>query len=71
MVGIQNEIGAIKIWPEMYDDPYNSKALPLIWKVVVLSLVVTSRCINDNIFLAFFIKLAKNSSNTKSTLVSV
>jgi hypothetical protein len=30
MVGIQNEIGAIKIWPEMYDDPYNSKALPLI-----------------------------------------
>jgi hypothetical protein len=30
MVGIQTEIGAIKIGPEMYDGPYNSKALPFI-----------------------------------------
>jgi len=30
MVGIQNEIGAIKIGPKMYDDPYNNKALPLV-----------------------------------------
>jgi hypothetical protein len=30
VVSIQNEIDAIKIRPEMYDDPYNSKALPLI-----------------------------------------
>jgi hypothetical protein len=27
MVGIQSEVGAIKIGPEMYDDPYNSKTL--------------------------------------------
>jgi len=30
MVGIQTEIGAIKIKPEMYDGPYNSKALPFV-----------------------------------------
>jgi hypothetical protein len=71
MVSIQSEIGAIKIGPEMYDGPYNSKALPLVCRVVALSLVVTSRCIGDNIFLAFLIKLAKNSSNTKSTPIGV
>ncbi len=30
VVGIQSEIGAIKIGPEMYDDPYNSKTFPFI-----------------------------------------
>jgi hypothetical protein len=30
MVSIQNEFGAIKIGPEMYDDPYNNKTLPFI-----------------------------------------
>jgi hypothetical protein len=30
MVGIQNELGAIKIRLEMYDDPYNSKTLPFV-----------------------------------------
>jgi len=30
VVGMQNEIGAIKIGPEMYDGPYNSKALPFV-----------------------------------------
>jgi hypothetical protein len=30
LVSIQSEIRAIKIGLEMYDDPYNSKALPLI-----------------------------------------
>jgi hypothetical protein len=30
MVGIQNEFGAIKIRPEMYDGPYNSKTLPFV-----------------------------------------
>jgi len=30
VVDIQSEIGAIKIGPEMYDGPYNSKALPLV-----------------------------------------
>jgi hypothetical protein len=30
MVGIQSEIGAINIGLEMYDDPYNNKALPLV-----------------------------------------
>jgi len=30
VVGIQNELGAIKIGPEMYDSPYNNKTLPLI-----------------------------------------
>jgi hypothetical protein len=30
MVDIQNELGAVKIGPEMYDDPYNSKTFPLI-----------------------------------------
>ncbi len=69
-VGIQSEIRAIKIGPKMYDSPYNSKALPLIWRVVALSLIV-SGFIGDNIFFTFFIKLAKNSSNTKSTPVSV
>jgi hypothetical protein len=55
----------------MYDSPYNSKTLPLVWRVVVLNLVVALGCIGDNIFLAFFIKLAKNNTNTKSTPVSV
>jgi hypothetical protein len=27
VVGIQNEIGAIKIRPEIYDGPYNNKTL--------------------------------------------
>jgi len=30
VVGIQSELNAIKIGPEMYDDPYNIKTLPLI-----------------------------------------
>jgi hypothetical protein len=30
VVRIQSEIGAIKIRLEMYNDPYNSKALPLV-----------------------------------------
>jgi len=30
VVDIQSEIGAIKIGPEMYDSPYNNKALPLV-----------------------------------------
>jgi hypothetical protein len=30
MVDIQSEIGAIKIGPKMYDDPYNNNALPLV-----------------------------------------
>jgi hypothetical protein len=30
VVDIQSEIGAIKIGPEMYDDPYNSKAFPFV-----------------------------------------
>jgi hypothetical protein len=30
VVGIQSEFGAIKIGPEMYDNPYNSKTLPFI-----------------------------------------
>jgi hypothetical protein len=71
VVDIQSEFGAIKIGPEMYDNPYNNKTLPLIWKIIVFSLVVTVGCIGDNVFLAFLIKLAKNSTNTKSTLVSV
>jgi len=29
VVGIQSEIGAIKIGLEMYDGPYNNKAFPL------------------------------------------
>ncbi len=70
MVGIQNQLGAIKIGPKMYDGPYNNKTFP-VWKVIVLSLVVASGWIGDNILLAFFIKLAKNNTNTKSTLVSV
>jgi hypothetical protein len=55
----------------MYDNPYNNKTLPFIWKVVILNLIVASKCIGDNIFLALLIKLAKNNSNTKSTPVSV
>jgi hypothetical protein len=70
MVDIQSELGAIKIGPEMYDDLYNNKTLPLVWRVVALSLVA-SGCIDDNIFLAFFIKLAKNNTNNKNTPVSV
>jgi hypothetical protein len=30
VVDIQSEFGAIKIRPEMYDNPYNSKTLPLV-----------------------------------------
>jgi hypothetical protein len=30
VVGIQSELGAIKIGLEMYDDPYNNKTLPLV-----------------------------------------
>jgi hypothetical protein len=30
VVGIENELNAIKIGLEMYDDPYNSKTIPLI-----------------------------------------
>jgi hypothetical protein len=30
MVGIQNELGAIKIGPKMYDGPYNNKTLPFV-----------------------------------------
>ncbi len=66
MVGIQNELGAIKIRPEMYDNPYNNKTFPLVRRIVALNLVVVSRCISDNIFLPFLIKLAKNNTNTKS-----
>ncbi len=71
MVDIQSEIGAIKIGPEMYDGPYNSKALPLVWRIITLSFVVVAKCIGDNIFFAFLIKLANNNYNTKSTPVSV
>jgi hypothetical protein len=71
VVGIQNELGAIKIGHEMYNNPYNSKTLPFVCRVVVFNLVVASKCIGDNKFLAFFIKLAKNNTNTKSTPVSV
>jgi hypothetical protein len=71
VVGIQSELGAINIRPEIYDGPYNNKTFPFIRKVVALSLVVASGCIGDNIFLAFLIKLAKNSTNTKSAPVNV
>jgi len=30
VVGIQSELGAINIGPEMYDGPYNSKTLPFV-----------------------------------------
>jgi hypothetical protein len=30
VVGIQSELGAIKIGLEMYDDPYNNKTFPLV-----------------------------------------
>jgi hypothetical protein len=30
VVDIQNELSAIKIGPEMYDNPYNNKTLPLV-----------------------------------------
>jgi hypothetical protein len=30
VVGIQSELGAIKIGPKMYDSPYNNKTLPLV-----------------------------------------
>jgi len=30
VVGIQSELGAINIRPEMYDGPYNSKTFPLV-----------------------------------------
>jgi hypothetical protein len=30
MVGIQNELGAIKIGLKIYDGPYNSKTLPFV-----------------------------------------
>jgi len=70
MVGIQSELGAIKIGLKMCDSPYNNKTLPFVWRVIVLNLVA-SWSIGDNIFLASLIKLAKNNTNTKSTLVSV
>jgi hypothetical protein len=54
----------------MYDDPYNNKTLPFVGIVVALILVVLG-CIGDKIFLAFLIKLAKNSTNTNSTLINV
>jgi len=68
---IQSELGAIKIRSEMYDGPYNNKTLPLVCRVVALSLVIALGCIGNNIFLVFLIKLAKNNTNTKSTLVNV
>jgi hypothetical protein len=71
VVNIQSELDAIKIGLEMYDGPYNGKTLPFVWRVVALSLVVALICIGNNIFFAFLIKLAKNNTNTKSTLVSV
>jgi hypothetical protein len=71
VVDIQSELCAINIRPEMYDGPYNNKTLPFVSKVVALNLVVASRCIGDNIYLAVFIKLAKNSTNTKSTQINV
>jgi hypothetical protein len=70
VVSIQSELGAIKIGPKKYDSPYNNKTLPLVRSVVAFSLVV-SKCIGDNIFLAFFIKLAKNNTNTKNTSINV
>jgi hypothetical protein len=70
VVGIQSELGAIKIRPEMYDNPYNNKTFPLVRRIVALNLVV-SRCISDNIFLPFLIKLAKNNTNTKSIPIRV
>jgi hypothetical protein len=30
VVGIQSELGAIKIGPKMYDNPYKSKTFPLV-----------------------------------------
>jgi hypothetical protein len=63
VVDIQNEIGVVKIRPQMYDGPYNNKTFPL---VVALSLLVVLRCIGDNIFLAFLVKLAKNNTNTNA-----
>jgi len=30
VVGIQSELGAIKIGPEIYEDPYNNKTLPFV-----------------------------------------
>jgi len=30
VVDIQSELGAIKIGPEMYDNPYNSKTLAFV-----------------------------------------
>jgi hypothetical protein len=71
VVSIQNELGAIKIRPEMYDGPYNSKTFPLVLRVITLNLIIASGCIGDNIFLAFFIKLSKNNTNTKSTPINV
>jgi hypothetical protein len=40
-------------------------------KQLLFSLVVASGCIGDNIFFTFLIKLAKNSTNTKNTLVNM
>ncbi len=56
LVSIQSELGAIKIRLEMYDNPYNSKTFPLVWRIVAFNLVVTLGCIGNNIFLAFLIK---------------
>jgi hypothetical protein len=55
----------------MYDNPYNNKALPFIWRIIVLSLVIALGCIGDKIFLTFLVKSAKNNTYTKSTLVNV
>jgi hypothetical protein len=71
VVGIESEFSAIKIGLEMYDGPYNSKTLPFVWRIVTLSLVLVLECIGNNIFFAFFIKLAKNNTNIKCILVSV
>jgi hypothetical protein len=71
VVGIQSELGAINIGPKIYDGPYNNKTLPFVRRIITFSLVVASGCISDNIFLIFFIKLANNNTNTKSTPVNV
>jgi hypothetical protein len=42
MVDIQSEFGAIKIGPEMYDDPYNNKTL-FVLRIVTFNFVVASR----------------------------
>jgi hypothetical protein len=70
VANIQSEFSAIKIGLEMYDVPYSSKTLPLVWRIITFSLVA-SGCIGNNIFFVFFTKLAKNNTNTKNILVNV